>query len=363
MKYGWLRRALILLIAAGLCAGMYLYSRKQPLPMADTLTLWYVESDCPPEAMQSLITRCRKEAQIRIEAVAFPDEAFLGAAFEGETGRVPELPDLLFCSHIHAARLVESGSLAELQAPLPVPASLAENGPGIGRSFFPIGARLPVLLVNRTLTDGSFESLEALLAAAGESPFLGCDCWADFLYTQAAAKGIQLSGDLDEDLKDPWAAALYNALALGVFRGGFIRLDDPAAYVKQGQLACAVVRSTALAGLKTADGTLEARLLPLPVGTDARYPAELVGFALLNGAETDAAERFIRWLWSGPGTQTGLAAGLVPFAQPSAGTGTDSVLAPLAKDSAFFLPDPDGPFLRNREACEAWLRQALDLLA
>ena len=245
MKHGWLRRTLILLIAAGLCAGMVFYSRNEPeAPEVGSLTLWYMEGDCPSQVMESLLTRCRKETGIQVKATAFADEAFLAAAFEGTTGMALELPDMLFCSHMRAALFEQHGSLAEIASPLPISDSLANVRPAVGRAFFPIGSRLPVMLVNTSLTDGSFDSFEALLTAAGDAPFLGCDCWAELLYAEAAAKGIRLTGEAGQDFADAQVAALYNKLAMSVFRGGLVCAEHPVEYVRQGLLPCAVTTST-----------------------------------------------------------------------------------------------------------------------
>lgn len=155
MKYGWLRRALILLVALNLCAAMVLYSRERPEPELRDLTVWYVESDFPSAAVHGLTERCR-EAGIRLKTVAYKDEAYLSAAFEGLTGGTGARPDLLYCGHTRAAQLEERDGLAAIAEPLPVPDSLAQMRPAIGKRFFPIGFRLPVLLVNKELTDADF---------------------------------------------------------------------------------------------------------------------------------------------------------------------------------------------------------------
>ena len=364
MKHGWLRRTLILLIAAGLCAGMVFFSRKEPrTPETGSLTLWYAESDCPGAVMENLLTRCRKETGIKIKAVAFANEALLAAAFEGETGTEPELPDLLFCSHMRAALFEQRGSLAEIASPLPISDSLANVRPALGSTFFPIGLRLPVVLVNTSLTDGNFDSFEALLTTAGDEPLLGCDCWAELLYAEAAAKGIRLTGDAEQDFADKQVAELYNKLAMSVFRGGLVCAEHPVEYVRQGLLPCAVTTSTELSGLS--DKALDVCLLPLPEVSEIRYPAELMGFALLDGADTPTAEAFFRWLWSGACTDAATEACMAPIIRTdsrSARKGLGARLNTLTENLPVFLPEGDEPFTQNRAAFEDWLREALDLL-
>ncbi|MBR1565539.1 MAG: hypothetical protein IJ649_02135 [Oscillospiraceae bacterium] len=364
MKHGWLRRTLILLIAAGLCAGMVLRARKEPpVPEGGSLTLWYVESDCPSQVMESLLTRCRKETGIQVNAIVFADEAFLAGAFDGTTGMAPALPDMLFCSHMRAALFEQRGILAETASPLPISDSLANVRPAVGRTFFPIGSRLPVMLVNTSLTDGNFDSFEALLTAAGDDPFLGCDCWAELPYAEAAAKGIRLTGEAGQDFADAQAAALFNKLAMSVFRGGLVCAEHPAEYVRQGLLPCAVTMSTELSGLS--DKALDVCPLPLPEGAEICYPAELMGFALLDGADTGSAEVFLRWLWNGACTDAAIEACMAPIIRTdnrSAGTGLGARLNTLTEDLPLFLPEGDEPFTQNRAAFEDWLREALDLL-
>lgn len=358
MKYGWLRRGLILLAALGLCFGMVWYSRERPQPKAEGLTLWYAESDFSPAVMDSLLAKCLKETGLQIEPTAFPDEVSLGEAFAAAT------PDLLFCSHIRAAQLDGRGSLSMLPEALPVPDSLSEAPPTVGSSFFPIGSRLPLLLINTSLTTDSFESLESMLNKASDSPFLVCDRRSDFLYAQAAAAGIQLSGILEQDMKDTRIASLYNQMALAVFRGHLVFRDNPVDYVRQGLIPAAVAPSSALAGIP--GGEMEVRYLPLPEGADTRYPAELMGFALIDGADIDTAKDFFQWLWSLQSAETALKAGLVPTVKTNSSkyseNSLEALLCSLQEGGLLFLLDVDEPFVRNRESMEQWLCEALDLL-
>ena len=357
MKHGWIRRILILLAALALCAGMVLYSREKPQLKTERLTLWYAETDCSPAAMDTLLARCLKETGLQIDVTVFPDEIALGEAYENNT------PDLLFCSHIRAAQLEGRGSLSALPSSLPIPEFLSDVRPAVGSSFFPVGSRVPVLLVDTALTAGSFENLESMLDASAGSPLLVCDRWGELLYTLAASEGVRLGGIPEQDLKDTRVAALYNQIALGVFRGSFVRREKPVEYVRRGLVPAALAVSSALADI--ADENLEVQLLPLPEGVKARYPAELMGFALLEGAEAGTAEGFFRWLFSGRGADAALKAGLVPTSQTSADHTSGSfetLLRSLGEDGALFYPDADEPFIRNRESCETWLCEALDLL-
>ena len=357
MTHGWIRRILILLAALGLCVGMLFYSREKPQLKAEHLTLWYAETDCSPTAMESLLARCLTETGLQIDVTVFPNEVALGEAFENT------MPDLLFCSHIRASQLDGGGNLSALPSSLPIPEFLSDVRPAAGTSFFPIGSRLPVLLVNTSLTTDTFANLESMLDASANSPLFVCDRWSELLYTQAASEGIQLSGIPQQDLENAKIAALYNQIALGVFRGSFVRREKPMEYVRQGLVPAALVQSSSLADI--ADENLAVRLLPLPEGAEAQYPAELMGFALLDGAETGTAEGFFRWLFTGRGADAALKAGLAPTMQASGGrtyNGFETLLLSLGEGGALFYPDADDPFVRNRESCESWLCETLDLL-
>ena len=358
MKHRWLRRILILLAAFALCAGMVFYTRERPQPKAECLTLWYTESDFSPAVMDGLLAQCLKETGLQLTATAFPDEVSLGEAFEDSA------PDLLFCSHIRAAQLDSRESLASISKALPVPDSLSEVRPSVGSSFFPIGYSLPVLLVNTALTAGNFDSPEAMLNASANGPVLVCGQRAELLHTLASANGIRLSGIPDQDRADPKTAAPYNQMALAVFHGTLVFRENAVEYVRQGLVPAAVTVSTALANLTGEN--LEVQLFPLPKGAERQYPAELFGFALLEGANTKAAADFFQWLWNGRGAETALKAGLAPALSANAANRSSSsfekLLISAAEGGALSLPDMDDPFFRNRHSCDQWLCEALDLL-
>ena len=356
MNKGWLRRVLILVAAAAVCLALGLSARKQEVQTV-SLRLWYAETDCAPSQMAAILERCRRETGLRIEARGFSDEYALGDALESEQ------PDLLFCNHIRAASLYAREKLGSLAQQRPFSPSLRTAGEGIGTSFFPLGGRLPLLVTNTALTDGDFDSLEALLEEAGETPFLVSDDWAELLFTLSLSKGCWMQGVETEDAKNPVYREVYNAVAEAVFRGGLVPTEQALAYVRQGQVPCAVVPSTELAGL-TEEG-LAVRLLPLPEGGEALYPAELMGFALLKDANTVLAGDFLDWLYAGiQDSETALALGLLPINTGAPGqSAAERALTEFAQSGLVAFLAPDTAFYANRAECEKHLRQALDLIA
>ena len=335
-----LRRVLILMTAALLCLVMARVSYGGERAGTGRLTLWFSLTDCPQNVMESLLSSCFRDTGLRVEATGYPDEDALGAAFE--SGR----PDLLYCAQSRAV-LLGGGVATDSDAP--------------GTDFHAIGSRVPLLAVNTTLTDADFESIEALLEAADtDTPFLAGGCWADLLYAALSSEGETMLGDPEQDAKNAAWAELYNRLALASFRGGLAVCENAAEYVRQGLVPCAVVYSSSAAGMKGEGFAL--RPLPLPEGGETRYPAERMGFAVLDRADAQATELFLRWL-DGRGAETAGAAGLVPDGGAQADTAPGRTLAELSSRGALYWPDTAEPFYRNRASCERALREALDLLA
>ena len=354
MNTGRQRRVLILLFALLLCLVMARVSFTGQRESTGSFSLWYSEADCPGAVIDSLLALCRSETGLRIAARGFADEQALGAAFENAR------PDLLWCSQLRAGTLSENGHLCPLEESLPIPdAFAAETADG---TFFPLGIRLPLLLVNTALTGADFDHLEALLEAGDGKAFLASGDWAELLHTAAFSRGYVLRGDLDADLQNSAARDLFNALAGAAFRGALVSSENAAEYVRQGLVPCAVVRSDALAGLTGKN--LAIRLLPLPGGGEVGYPAELMGFALLEGGDRENAAVFLRWLYdTTSGSRAALSAGLVPLTADAAGqSAMEKAIAGLGA-APFRFGTADSAYYANRAQLESRLRAALDLLA
>jgi hypothetical protein len=343
---------LILAAAAVLCLLMARFAGNSQRDMRGSLTLWYAETDCPQTVMDGFAAVCRGESGIGIRAVAFADEDALGDAFENER------PDLIFCSHFRAGSLAERGRLAGVQN-----STDAETGEWIGRAFFPIGARLPLLLTNTALADGKIENLEALLSA-DDTAVLASNDWAELLFTAMYAYGRAMQGIPEADREDGVYRRLYNTLAEAAFRGALVLTGEATVdYVRQGLVPYAVVRSTEVAGLR--DEKLSVSLLPLPKDAQLLYPAELMGFAVLEGNDAGSTEIFLSWLSGGTqGAAASLAAGLVPLNTSVSGkSAIEKTLVEIAKSGELRYPTMDTVFYDRRAACERQLQEALDLLS
>ena len=323
--------------------------------------LWYCEGDCPRPVMEALLADYTAETGKRLDAVSFADEAALAEAFENSR------PAFLLCSHVRAAGIDERLGLARLSELPPLPASTEEALSGIEGAFYPIGGRVPLLIADAERVGTGFESYEELLRSAAEAgtPFLAAESWSELLFQVMLSRGRQMSGSLLEDSRDAVYCELWNALAEAAYAGGLALVADPAEYVRQGLVPCAVVSSTALAGSGAAG--LRVSPLPAPAGGRAGFSGELMGFAAVDvGKHAAAVCGFLQWLATGErGPETALAMGLVPLTR-DAGEGErsalDTLLMGLAERELLRWPPASLPYFAERESCEAELRERLDLL-
>ena len=352
--------AVLIGVLAGLLCLAVVHVISVPQVEHGKFTLWYAEEDCPRSVMESLLADYRQETHCLIEAVAYPDEAALGEAFEN--GR----PDLLLCSHVRAIDLDRRAPLKSTGQLPPLPSRVEEFLPATPGCYWPVGGRVPLLLYDAEKLQEPPESLEALLRFAEEAgkPVLAAESWSELLQAGMLSRGKKLHGAAEMDRAEKTCIELYNALAAAVFAGGVGETDDPTLCVRQGKLTCAIVPSTALAGLGE-DGPAVAPL-PLPEKGETVYSAELLGFAFLG--DEDAAKEaadFLTWLAIGNRSAAlALSAGLVPLTAPEEEPETplQKLLCELsAGDSLRFL-DADSDYCKNRSALESRLRQGLDLL-
>ncbi len=362
MKHRWGIRALIILTALAICYGMTrMYRTKEEERKQEKtalgLTIWYTVRDCPKASMELILEQCREETGLRIEATAFEDEEALGAAFDADR------PDLLYCSHLRAEKLQKQQHLGSLSADSPMAAVPADIVRWAARSFIPAGSRVPLLIINTQKTADSFDSMEELCAAAGNEPFLVSDDWAETLFSLMYAKEEGMTGS-DKDLKNRLFQTVYNMLAEAVFRGGFVTVEERAAeYVTQGMVPCAIARSSELSGLEGKD--IRVQLIPTLEGVPTRLPAELMGFAVMDGADQEAADSFAKWLDAGENRgRAALRAGAVPIsAGIDAQSTLESSLLKISQSGRLAYLSEDTEFYENRVDFEARLHEMLSQVA
>ena len=327
---------------------------------AQPLRLWYISGDCSDKALASLVSDYNRYGGKRARPVAvqrFEDEAALGAAFE------TDMPDLLLCSHAKAVQLDSRAVLAKFETDTDVWTQEVSGLEGVGEYFFPLGARVTVLLTNTAKCEAaglpaSWDSLEALLdtaqdyAASSGAPLIAADSYT------AVFRGALLSLGADFDPAAPSVnsedyAKIYNALAQCAYNGGL-----SAAKSSSGELPCALARSTAVGG--GLPSSLSASLAPLPEGGSDMRPAELLGIAAFRheNRNSDAAIAFIDWLCGRERlSKLALDSGLVPVSELDSKSG--SPLLELYDCGKLSFSDTDGSAERE---FDAQFRRTIELL-
>ena len=359
MKKWRLAAAASLIAAVLICLFLVFFPRGASF--AQPLRLWYISGDCPDKALEALVSDYNRRAGKQARAVAvqsFEDEAALGAAFE------TDMPDLLLCSHAKAVQLDSRSVLAKLETGTEVWTQEVSGLEGVGEYFFPLGARVTVLLADTAKCKAaglpaSWNSLEDLLdsaqsyAAASGAPLL-----AAYSYTAVFRVALRsLSADFDPaapDVKSNDYVKIYNALTQCAYDGGL-----SAAASTPGELPCTLAWSTALGGSLPA--SLSVSLAPLPEGGSEQRPAELLGIAVLRHENEDSsgAAAFISWLCGRERlSKLALDAGLVPVSE--FGSMSGSPLLELYDCGKLTFVDIDGG---AEQEFDAQFRRTIELLS
>ena len=364
--------ALAALLAAAALFVAYRFS--SPGRSSQQLKLWYVSGDFSPAVMELLASRYNDQRQgehYALEVRGFATEEELAAAFEQSR------PDLLLCSYDRAASLGSREQLATLEGAdwdyLP---EIEESLPYAGRSFFPLGSGVPVLVYNEAALEeagiaAAFSSLEGLCTTAEAyrektgKPFFTADAVTPLLAVWCGSLGYGLYGEAERDALNSTFCNVYNQLAQCAYDGSFLppRLDAPG-LVEVGEPPCALISSTQAVSL--AEGCA-AVPLPLPEGGAAVYVPEIMGLAVTgaNSYALPSARAFLLWLRENYSPWDALALGLVP-------TGASADCAPDLAMSQLLMEiyekrrplvyAPLGSYMEQRQEMEDQLSHTLDLL-
>lgn len=326
---------------------------------ANALKLWYISGDCSDKALEALVSDYNRRAGKQARAVAvqsFEDEAALGAAFE------TDMPDLLLCSRAKAAQLNSRDVLARLETDADIWTREVSDLEGVGEYFFPLGARVTVLLTDtaKCKTAGlpsSWDSLEALLdtaqsyAASSGSAFLSADSYTAVLRDALLSLGTNFDPSAPDKKSEDYAK-IYNALAQCAYNGGL-----SAAAFAPGELPCTLAWSTVIGG--SLPDSLSASLAPLPEGSRDRRPAELLGITVLRHEDQSAgaASSFLDWLCGRERlAKLALDSGLVPVSE--LGSASGSLLLALYDCGRLTFVDTD----RGDREFDAQFRRTIELL-
>ena len=367
----WLWALAALLAAAAL---LIPYRFSSPGRNGQQLKLWYVSGEFSPADLELLASRYNDQRQgehYALEVRGFATEEELAAAFEQSR------PDLLLCSYDRAASLGSREQLAELVGAdwdyLP---EIEDSLPYAGRSFFPLGSAVPLLVYNQAALESagitaSFSSLEELYAAAEAyrektgKPFFTAGAVTPLLAAWCGSLGYALQGDAERDALHESFCRVYNGLAQCAYDGCFLPpTGDAPGLVEVGELPCALISSIQATTL--ADGCA-AVPLPLPEGGAAVYVPEIMGLAVTgaNSYALPSARAFLLWLREYYSPWDALSLGLVP-AGAAADCEPDLALSQLLmevyENRQPLVYAPLGSYMEQRQEMEDQLDRALDLL-
>ena len=358
MRQGKILAALLaLLLCLPLCA-----CGQEP-PERDSVSLWLLAEDPLLPQLESLTAEYntqREEGLLAVSLRAFPDETALAAAFD--TAR----PDLLLCSRNRAAALAEQELLRSFrggEAPAdPYPAEAHEDFSPVGSAWFPLGARVPLLLAREDAWAAPPADWNALLTMAADYgareglPFFTADSFAALFRQALAEQGAAFTADLDREKETPAFVTVYNALAEAAYQGGLLIADSAAVdLVRSGALPCALA-DTAPAG--PCEGCA---WLCLP-GADGTRCGQTEGLALTvrEGRDLQDAAAFLAWLTE-PERLCVLAldSGLVPALDDGrqAADQREALLLSILRQEQ--LREPETTYEENRAAFEAAFRRAM----
>ena len=318
------------------------------------LSLWCAADDPLLPALREAAetyNQSRKSGALPVMLREFEDGSALANALD--TAR----PDLLLCSHTLAFSLADRGLLTASGLSLPYPEDIAARADGVGRSVFPLGSRVQLLVSREEIP----ADLKTLCALAGEhgGPFLAADSFTDLL-----CQAVLGSGEFHASRrKDCFNAALqeaWNALAEAAFSGGIAAgQDSPLSLLERG-LPAAYVYSDSLAGSLPAGCVLTVPDIGgLPRLADLRCLAVLAR----EGRPQRGAAAFLRWLFSGERpARMALGAGLIPTLPGGAGEDALQSLLLSLRDGPFFFADGGSDYVKNRSSFERQFRRVLDLI-
>lgn len=371
-----LRNLIAVLAASAIVAGVYLFAVTREDESRGAVSVWYVEGGLADDELAEAVRDYNKSSsrgELPVKLVAFESEAAMAEAFDADA------PDLVFCSHYRAFDMHSRSKLADISVQLGAdapdyPKELSSRSVCIGKSFFPVGADVPVLLVNSALAQGAeLADMSALSASAEEyraavgAPFYAVDSYSALFFTELLREGEEFSATLEAKPSEAYAV-LYNLLAENAYTGAMAILPQGTAAdaVVRGELACAVVMTSALPS-RLGSALAVRTVPPLAAGGGSGTVGTAWGFAVpaMGSRSTADIAAFLSWLFSGNrDARLALQCRLTP-AQPSSLITNDtlwSTLLTLDPGGIVALPSPDGAFAAHQETFETDFRARMAFL-
>lgn len=372
-----LRNLLAVLAAVAIVGGIYFFARTREDESRGAVSVWYVKGGIAEEELNEFAHDYNKSSsrgELPVKLVGFESEEAMAEAFDTDA------PDLVFCSHYRAFDMHSRSKLTDMSAYLGAnapdyPKELTSRSVCIGKSFFPIGSDVPVLLINRELCkDASFADMAELSAAAQAhraadgTAFYAVDSFSPLFFTCLLREGEEFSAELEAKPSKVYAA-LYNLLAEDAYTGAMTLSTDasPAERVRQGELGVAITKTSSLP--TRLDRSLEVTALPpLTKGSGNGTVGTAWGFAVpaMGSRSMGDIAAFLSWCFSGNcDTRLALQCRLVP-AQASSLITRDALwntLLTLDPGGIVALPPPDSEYAAKQAAFETEFRERMAFLS
>ncbi len=352
-----MKRALCLLLCA--CALLTLCACGAGSGEAGAVTLWCAEDDPLLPLLRQAVEEYNSGTgggALPVTLRAFADgEALVNAL---NTAR----PDLLLCSHTLAFSLEDRGLLTESGVSVPYPEELSARSGRVGRSLYPLGSRIQLLLSREGLSEPDLAALcEKCAAYGGEKrlPYLAVDSYADLLCQVLLGSG-EFHADRAKDCFHAPFREAWNALAEAAFSGGLYVGEEPALSLFAGGVPNALVFSDTLTG-----GIPEGCALSAPDTGGLPLLADLRCLAVLTreGRQQRGTAAFLTWLFSAErAARLALSGGLIPALPCAADGDALSELLLTLRERPLWFADGGSDYVKNRAAFERDFRAAMDLL-
>ena len=360
------RRILAVILALVIAAGVFVFFGTRKDNSRGLVTLWYEKGSPLAGEIEKLAESYNSDMTretLPVETKCFENEEALAAAYETGT------PDILLCTHLRAFSLHQREKLTDISGEknFVFPGysqSVQSRNSSIGKSFFPLGLSVPVMVINNALiSQRSFADFEEVFSQAAAytkrsgKPFLICDNISELGCVYMLRFGEEFDGKMEELSGKPRLLSLYNIFAEAAFDGCVsFPGKNGIKYFVNGAVPCMFTDSDKLQGIGLDAVTVCE--LPSPEGSvNSDTVGTAYGLAVTNGgcrSKGDTAA-FISWVFSEKrSAHAALACMLSPLTEGGealAGS-VDALLNDAVKDKLVTLPTPDSDYILNKTGFE-----------
>lgn len=368
----FIRRLAAVLCSFAIIAALAYFANSGKDSERGAVTVWYANKGVLSEQLEALVKSYNASLTrktLPVETSCFENEQKLSEAFQ--TGS----PDIVVCSHYSAFALYDRSKLTDISSALKdppmYPRTVTSRSNSIGKSFFPIGFSLPVLVSNdKLIAKVPTDSLSAFLKTASDytsknsKPFFACESFAEFFYAELLRQGRDFEAELDTLDNDKVCLGLYNSLASAAFDGSLALVSEGCAqYVANAALPCAIVHSNELHGIKL-EGLSVADIPTADNAINNDTVGVAYGIAVTNGGCRSVADTaaFVEWLFSDSRSIKMAEENCLAPAEGLVSGKGGSVYAGIAANKIVSLPTLSSAYSVNKDEFDERLTEAMRLL-